>query len=164
MIRLAKIEDLKNIMIIIEDARNQLKQRGSLQWNTPDGYPEATDMINDIVLHKLFVYEENEILKGCITMCESDDGYNNYNFWKSTEYVALHRLAILKSASGEGIGTKLMKHCIEEAKDKAVRGDTHPTNDGMIKVFEKCGFEFRGDILLDYLDECRERVAYELIK
>ncbi len=163
MIRLGRIEDLKNIMIVIEDARAQLKARGSLQWNTSDGYPQPTDIINDLVINKLFVYEDNDIIKGCIVMCEQDDLYDTYDFWQSTEYVALHRLAILKEASGEGIATKLIKHCITEAKDKAVRGDTHPNNLGMQKVFDKCGFEFRSDILLN-IPECRERIAYELIK
>lgn len=163
MIRLAKIEDLKAIMEVIEDARAYLKECNSLQWNTDDGYPDATTMINDIVINKIFVYEDTKI-KGCIVLCENDEGYDTYDFWDSTEYVAFHRLAVLREASNLGIGEKLIKHCINEAQDKALRGDTHPMNKGMIALFKKCGFEFKGEILLDYLEECRERDAYEIKK
>lgn len=162
MIRLARIEDLKDIMIVIEDARAQLKARGSLQWNTSDGYPDATTIIDDLVSNKLFVYEDTKI-KGCIVMCESDECYKKYDFWKSTDFVALHRMAVLKEASGQGIASKLLQHCIDEAKDKAVRGDTHPSNLGMISVFTKVGFEYRGDITLDS-KELNQRIAYEFIK
>lgn len=163
MIRLAKIEDLKDIMVVIEDARMQLKARGSLQWNLDNGYPDATDIINDIVTNKLFVYDDNKI-KGCVVMCEADTEYDKYNVWDNNEYVALHRMAVLKESAGQGVASSLLKHCIAEANGKALRGDTHPSNEAMLALFVKRGFVNKGEIKLSYIDTFNERVLFEYNK
>lgn len=163
MIRLARIEDLKNIMVVIEDARQQLKENNSLQWNDGTGYPEATDILNDLVANKLFVYEDTKI-KGCIVMIKGDEDYDRYDIWDKCEYYALHRIAVLKESAKEGIATSLIKHCITEAKELPVRGDTHESNKAMIKTFEKVGFTYKGLIELSFSSGFNERNAYEYKK
>ena len=44
-IKLANISDIPQIMEVISDAKNLLKQSGSLQWNT-DSYPNEETFIN----------------------------------------------------------------------------------------------------------------------
>lgn len=161
MIRLAKIEDLKNIMIVIESARKQLKDAGSTQWNLEDGYPDATTFINDIVVNKVFIYEENNNICGCLVMCDKDESYDEYDIWdNNVKYVALHRMAVHKDHLGKGIAIKLLKHAIKEA-DCVVRGDTHKNNTAMISLFEKCGFSYKGEIYLKDIIRDNKRNAYE---
>ena len=52
-IKLANISDIPQIMEVISDAKNLLKQSGSLQWNT-DSYPNEETFINDINNHVLY--------------------------------------------------------------------------------------------------------------
>ncbi len=161
MIRLAKIEDLKGIMIVIEDARNQLKDNGSLQWNLDDGYPDAISMMDDIILNKLFVYEENDIIKGCIAMCEYDEDYEQANITNNKPYVALHRMAVLKKELGKGIASSLIKHCITEAKDKDVFSDTAKENTSMNYLLKKLGFEHLKEITLNNKTTYNKREVYK---
>lgn len=161
MIRQAVIEDLKEIMNVIEDAKLQMKERNSSQWD--ETYPLATDIINDLVINKVFVYDDNGI-KGCIVMCEYDELYETTSLWDNVPYVALHRMAVLKESSGLGIASKLLKHCIENSDNKVVRGDTHHTNLGMLKTFEKTGFIHKGVITVNNDENFNTREIFEYNK
>lgn len=162
MIREAKIEDLKDIMIVIEDAKKQLRDRGSLQWNVSE-YPCATDIINDIVVNKLFVYDSNGI-KGCIAMCSEDALYEESLLWDNVPFVALHRMAVLQECLGQGIASKLLQHCISVCEVSSIRGDTHYTNDGMLAVFKKVGFTYKGVLNVNNDETFNTREIFEYIK
>lgn len=168
MIRLAKIEDLKSIMNVIEDARDTLKQSGSKQWNLDNGYPDATDIITDIVSEQIYVYEDKVIDKilGCIVMCKDiDPNYELKNFWSNDEtYVSIHRLAVLKDSLNKKVASSLLQYCIDNCDTVNVRIDTHKNNLIMIKLIEKFKFTFKGVITLQEIDEDNLKNAYELIK
>lgn len=167
MIRLAKIEDLKNVMLVIDSARQQLKANGSKQWNLDNGYPDATDLITDIVSEQLYVYEDmtTNTIKGCVVMCKDiDPNYDIPNFWSNNEdYVAIHRLAVLKEELGRGIASSLLKYCIDNCNTYNVRIDTHDNNESMKALINKFKFTFKGVITLQEIDEDNLRNAYELI-
>ena len=57
---LANIEDIDDIMLVINDAKTYLKNQGSTQWNLPDGYPNKSDLINDINNKECYIYKLNK--------------------------------------------------------------------------------------------------------
>ena len=65
------------------------------------------------------------------------------------EYMVLHAFAVDPDMQRRGIGKQVVKYCLSYAKEngyKAVRLDTVPTNIPSRKLYEKCGFSYRGDV------------------
>ncbi len=166
MIRLAKIEDLNSIIKVIDSAKLQLKEAGSKQWNLDDGYPDATDIITDIVSNQLYVFEEDNIIKGCVVMVKDiDPNYEISNFWSNNEsYVSIHRLAVHKTYLNNAIASSLIKYCIDNCKTVNVRIDTHEINKAMNNLLIKMNFIYKGVIVLKQINEDNLRNAYELVK
>ena len=68
------------------------------------------------------------------------------------EYMILHTLAIDPELQGKGLGSEVVKFCLEEAKTrgyKAVRVDVVPGNLPAARLYEKNGFTYVGDADLD---------------
>lgn len=68
------------------------------------------------------------------------------------EYAVIHSLAVAVKHYGEGIGTEMVRFCIDKAKAegyKAVRLDIVPENIPARKLYEKSGFKFAGEKDLD---------------
>lgn len=168
MIRLATIADLKGIMNVIESARQQLKDSGSLQWNLDNGYPDATTIIDDIVLNQIYVneYMVKNLITGCVVMCKDNDpNYELDNFWGNNDkYVAIHRMAVLKEYLNTGVASSLLKYCIDNSDTTTIRIDTHKSNESMIRLINKFKFTYKGVITLKEIDKDNLRNAYELIK
>ena len=64
------------------------------------------------------------------------------------EYMVIHALAVLNECKGMGIGQRVVKFCIETAKEqgmKGVRVDVVPGNYPARKLYEKMGFTFAGE-------------------
>ncbi len=167
MIRLATINDLKQIMNVIDSAKKQLKLSGSKQWNLDDGYPDATTIIDDIVNEQIYVCEDmvNNIITGCVVMLKNiDPNYEIDNFWSNNEsYVSIHRLAVLNEYLNKGIASSLIKYCIDNCDTVNVRIDTHKINKPMIGLLTKLNFTYKGVITLKQFNEDNLRNAYEYI-
>ncbi|MGM9971524.1 MAG: GNAT family N-acetyltransferase [Anaeroplasmataceae bacterium] len=164
----ASINDLKEIMDIIKDAKELLKSSGSTQWNLPDGYPDACIISSDINNHNLYKAMINNKIVGIISILSKDSNYDTINGkWLSNHpYISLHRIAIKKEYYHMGIGNYLINYAIQYAKKrniKSIKVDTHSNNIIMKKLLIKNNFKYCGIItLLDKkLDNLRE--AYELV-
>ena len=64
MIRKAKISDVGTIMTIINETVKEMKSYGNNQWD--ENYPNSETFINDIKNDSLYVYEEDNNIKGFI--------------------------------------------------------------------------------------------------
>lgn len=67
-------------------------------------------------------------------------------------YMVLHALAIAPELQGQGLGAKVVRFCVEKAKAdgfKALRVDIVPGNLPARKLYEKCGFQYAGDVDLE---------------
>ena len=76
--RKAKIDDLKEILKAVEDARAFLKEQGNGQWQ--DGYPNEDDFKQDIKNGRLFVVlDENNLtdIAGVCSLTYQEDDYQN---------------------------------------------------------------------------------------
>ena len=79
MIRKAKLSDLDRIMEIISEAVAEMKSYGNTQWD--ENYPSNETFITDINNNSLYVYEEDNLIKGlvCIDTDEDEEIPENNN-------------------------------------------------------------------------------------
>ena len=91
---LAKIEDIDDVCILINNAIREMESHGIFQWDAL--YPTREDILEDIDKKSLFLaLEENMIAAMYVISGESDEAYNSgsWNCADETSYV-LHRFVI----------------------------------------------------------------------
>ena len=145
-IRLAKREDLAEILKIYEYARGFMAQNGNpTQWKT--SYPPIETVENDIEMQKLHVCIENKKI-ACVFFYNEgiDPTYNVIDgAWLNDKpYGVVHRIA-----SAEGI-RGAATFCLTWAYDncKNLKIDTHENNIPMQNLLKKLGFDHCGTITL----------------
>ena len=97
---------------------------------------------------------ENGKIIGAFVLNEDPGGtYENAKIeFNRGEYLVIHTLATDYDLYRKGIATKMIKYCIEKAKNegyKAVYCDIVPTNTPSKSLFTKNGFKYLGDFNLD---------------
>lgn len=166
--RRATIEDINELLIIAENAREFIKTQGFNQWQS--GYPEKHILINDIENNNLYVATLDERILGFAAAVEGVDlDYVNIyeGTWLSNEnYIAIHRVAIDSLSRGQNIASFLFKNIERIAKVRKInslRIDTHPKNFPMNSFLKKQGFIFCGlvSIVSDIKYNGYEKVLYE---
>lgn len=164
--RKATIEDLPEIMVIIQDAIESLRQQGSPQWQ--NGYGPSEEKIqHDIQENSLYVLSDGQIL-ALAALIEGEDpvytAIEEGQWQESAAYLSIHRVAVAKKATGRGIAQQLLRYLIEESKVRKIsdiRIDTHELNRGMQKAILKTGFTYRGIVYFPIPDG--KRLAYQYI-
>lgn len=148
---MAIMNDLNRILEITKDAKELFRKKGSSQWQDTDGYPSRKTFQIDIQKKQLFVYEEKEILGFVVCSMELDPFYDGDNWLSNEPYIAIHRLAVSKTAYGKGIGEKIFCFAEEYAKQvgrRAIRIDTAIENDIMLHLITKRQFQPCGLIMI----------------
>ena len=67
-------------------------------------------------------------------------------------YMVLHALAIDPELQSQGLGSQIIRFCVEKAKAegfKTIRVDIVPGNDPARRLYEKNGFQYAGDVDLE---------------
>lgn len=167
-IRLARIEDAKQIVKLFEDAKEKFKEEKTYQW--AGTYPNKESFLNDLENNVVYVYESNNNILASATIQYSID--HNYDYiegaWLNDEsYASIHRIVVDRKAQCKNIGTKIYKKCEEEIFKNNVRNvrvDTYRLNKSMIRLLEKNEFVKCGIIFLSRTDVYdRERIAFHKI-
>ncbi|MBS6042833.1 MAG: GNAT family N-acetyltransferase [Clostridium baratii] len=158
-------EDINNIIQIIDEAKEALKEQGIDQWQ--NGYPNADVIRNDILNNDSYVFiKNNEIVA---TSAVSFDGEKTYdkiydgNWISNDEFAVIHRIAISNKYKGTGIASEIIKMIEAICLDKdvhSIKVDTHEFNMPMQKLLKKNDFKYCGVI---YLEDKSKRVAFEKI-
>ena len=167
MLKKANSTEIEEIMSVIKDGKEFLKQQGINQWQ--HGSPGCGDVENDIKQETSYVYELDGKIVGTAMLNTYDADYEKYlTIWtKCNNYLVIHRLAVKKEYHSQGIGHKFMNDIILFAKENSVeyiRIDTHKDNVIMRKYLSKNNFKELDEIKLSIknsLDD-KERIAYEL--
>lgn len=167
MLRKTKINELENVMKIIDDGREFLKEQGVNQWQ--HGAPSRDTIINDIKEEISYVYEKSGKIVATAMLTTFDEDYENYpTFWsESSSYLAIHRISTARNLRNQGIAREFLEDIYLFAKSqniKFLRIDTHLDNKIMRKFLSRFGFKEKGVIKLtmkNILDD-KERVTYEL--
>jgi ribosomal protein S18 acetylase RimI-like enzyme len=171
MIRKAKIEEVEELNMIIDDAKALFKSKGSTQWQDLDGYPNIETLIEDIKKGSLYVKVLEDKPVGIVALSRDEEEAYNVIYggcWLNLDrYYVIHRLAVKKEYYGRGIAKELMKFAEEVAISEGVyniKVDTMENNVNMNMLLIKLGYVKCGIIYLlrkDVLD--KKRVAFQKI-
>lgn len=160
-------EDLPEIGVIINQAKQYLKDQGSPQWQNGHEPNEAV-IREDIRKKASYVLTlKGEIVGTVALLTEEDPIYEAIDGkWQGNgPYVALHHVAVSQNYRGLGLGKTLLNSAIQQAKllgFKDIRIDTYPANQPMLSLIEKLGFVYCGMIYFPF--EHGERKAFQLIQ
>lgn len=165
--RKARKEDLEQLLQIIEDAKQYMRENGFEQWN--ETYPKAEHVLEDIEKEECYVWEKNENILGMATIClDGEPIYDQIEGAWNTEhpYGTIHRFAVAKDARGEGVSAKLLylgeKICQEEGCT-GIRVDTHRQNKTMQRFLEKHGYTTCGIVYYEGKKGDSARITYDKI-
>lgn len=148
--RKAKPEDQDQIWDILQTGIKRRKAEGSNQWQ--DGYPNLDVVKSDIEKGYGYVLTDGEAVIGyCAILINDEPEYARLRGeWLSNEdFVVYHRVAIHEKYLGKGLAGKMLLHIEEFAKANNIRSlkaDTNFDNIGMLKLFEKQGYSYCGEV------------------
>ncbi|WP_432221317.1 GNAT family N-acetyltransferase [Flavobacterium sp. TMP13] len=148
--RKATLEDANIIWTILEQAINRRKQDGSEQWQ--DGYPNISVVKNDLQKESGYVLTDNDLIIGYASIVFNDEpAYSELKgTWLTTGHFAvLHRLALSEDSLGKGLAKKIMLYAEEVAAANnifSIKVDTNFDNIPMLKIFEKLGYIYCGEV------------------
>lgn len=161
LFRPARTTDLADICTIIRQAQEQMRRRGSLQWQ--NGYPAAEHILRDIDLGYGYVLEEGSEIRayGAIVF-DGEPAYREIQGQWPDEcpYVVLHRLAVADAVKRRGVAGEFMQRVIDLARERAItsfRVDTNYDNEYMLRLLRKLEFTRCGVIRYD----SGERIAFQ---
>ena len=161
--RKAEITDINTIWELLQRAILRRKEDGSNQWQ--DGYPNLDVVKKDVDHGSGFVLTDADIIVGyCAVMVNDEPEYANIQgkWLTDDDFVAIHRVAISETYLGKGLAKKIMLHVEEYAVSNgifSIKADTNFDNFSMLKVFEKLGYVFCGEVYF----RNSPRKAYEKI-
>ncbi|WP_413531813.1 N-acetyltransferase family protein [Empedobacter brevis] len=150
-LRQGTLEDIDRIWEILQQAIQKRKEEGSKQWQ--NGYPNVDVVKNDISKGFGYVIEnKDKFIIGYVAIIdEIEPAYTAIEGkWLNDEpYIVIHRLAIAQDITIKGMGTWTMKEIEKVAiakKIHAIKVDTNFDNIGMLRVFEKLGYHYCGEV------------------
>ena len=161
MIRLAKLEEMEQILAVYAAARAFMRAAGNpTQWG--NSHPEKSTLLDDIEKGQLYVVERADASDSCACFAligGVDPTYIQIDgTWRSDlPYGTLHRVA--SDGSRKGVFTL----CADFAKEKYdhLRIDTHEDNIPMQTVVKRNGFRYAGVIICA---NGTPRLAYDWLK
>jgi|SRR5690554_482526 len=137
MIRIARYEDLIEILLIVKETIDTLQKQGNFQWSKD--YPTKKHFEQDINNAHLYVYEIDNEVGGfiCINNIENKE-YYGLPWRKKDKAIVIHRFAVKRKYQRQKTGTKLMKFVESYAFKKGInyiKVDTNTKNIRMNALF-----------------------------
>ncbi len=148
--RQAVTADIPAIWNILQQAIRRRKADGSNQWQ--DGYPNEAIVQQDVANGYGYVLTDGEAIAGyTAVMINNEPAYADIEGKWLTEgdFVVYHRVAIDESQLGKGLAQLMLKEIERFAQQRgirSVRADTNFDNPGMLKIFEKLGYTYCGEV------------------
>ncbi|MDR3061978.1 MAG: GNAT family N-acetyltransferase [Dysgonamonadaceae bacterium] len=161
--RKATAADSGRIWQIILQAKEQMRLRGSRQWQ--DGYPDLDNIMHDIESGCGYVlYSDHDVIAYGAIIFDGEPAYNSIDGAWLTDlpYVVVHRLAVAEEVKRQGIAALFMRKVEELSFHNGIysfRVDTNFDNSYMQKILLKMNFTYCGEIMY----ESGKRMAYEKI-
>jgi len=143
MIRKGKIEDVKDIMNIFSQAIIDMEAEGIYQWDNV--YPNEEVITDDIKEGNLYVYEDENIVKGLIVLSEHEDDEYKSLQWKFNlgKHLIIHRLCVNPKYKGNGIARQFVNFAEKYGREnnyEAIRLDAFIPNKRACTMYENAGY------------------------
>ncbi|NIG56538.1 GNAT family N-acetyltransferase [Chitinophaga sp. Cy-1792] len=148
--RIATTHDIPAIWAILQQAILRRKADGSNQWQ--DGYPNEEVVQSDVAKGIGFVLTKGDTIAGYTAVIINDEpAYAGIEgkWLTNGDFIVVHRVAIAEEFIGQGLAKALMNAVEDYARSKeiySVKADTNFDNPGMIKTFEKLGYQYCGEV------------------
>lgn len=163
MLRLAIDKDLIYIMEIIKKIIEQMKENNINQWD--ENYPNKDIFSKDIYEQNLYVFDEENQIKGFVVLNEEvHQEYNKLNWRSEKKFKVIHRMGIDPKYKRQGIGEKIFKYIETEAIKlgyEYIKVDTYSKNLPMINLIKKKGYVEIGKMVFD--KNKKNWIGYDLI-
>lgn len=145
-----KNEDIKSIMHIIKEAVIDMEAQDIHQWD--EIYPDEPTICDDIYNGNLYVYIDNNKIKGLIVLNENQDKQYETLRWKfnSGAQLVIHRLCVDPQYQGKGIAKALLKYAETYGKQNqytSIRLDAFIHNIKACSMYEKAGYNKTGSVI-----------------
>ncbi len=149
MIRLAKKEEIPQLLAITKACANDMISRNIFQWN--EEYPSPKAFENDVFRKELYVLITNDKIIGCLVLTPKMDKEYLAIKWltPNSNNLYVHRLAIHPEEQGKGWAQNLMDFAEQFAIKKnytSIRLDTFSRNKRNQKIYELRGYKKLGSI------------------
>ena len=151
LFRQATKDDIPQIWEILQGAIQRRKEAGSRQWQ--DGYPNPEVIATDIEKKAGFVLTDATTVVGyCAIFINDEPVYATIEGAWLTDgsFVAYHRVAISEQYLGRGLAQVMLTHIDDFAlanNIRSVRADTNFDNPVMLRLFEKLGYYYCGEVI-----------------
>ena len=161
--RKAEISEVSQIWNILQQAILRRKEDGSNQWQ--DGYPNPEVVQKDIEKGVGYVLTEGKTIIGyCAVLINDEPEYAKIEgkWLTDGDFVVFHRIAISEKYLGKGLTKMIIEYIEDFALNNniySVRADTNYDNFAMLKIFEKSGYTFCGEVYF----RGNPRKAYEKV-
>ncbi|MFD2600994.1 GNAT family N-acetyltransferase [Flavobacterium suzhouense] len=148
--RKAQKDDASQIWDILQQAIDRRKEDGSKQWQ--DGYPNPDVVKNDIEKGVGFVLTDRDKIVGYSAVLINDEpAYAGIEgkWITNDDFVVVHRVAVSSDYIGQGLSAQILKHIQSYALDnniRSIKADTNFDNPAMMKIFEKLGYVYCGEV------------------
>jgi GNAT superfamily N-acetyltransferase len=148
--RKATTFDAEKIWIILHDAILRRKKDGSDQWQ--DGYPNPEVVAQDIQKGIGHVLTSNNNIIGYSAVIFNDEpAYKGIEgrWLTNDDFIVVHRVAVSENHLGRGLAKKMFEFIEEIALANdiySIKVDTNFDNIPMMKVFEKSGYTYCGEV------------------
>ncbi len=165
--RPATSDDLPAIMGLVAQAQALLKKRGIDQWQ--DGYPSPEHLQIDIDRSECYVILHGTDVAAFFVLSalpEASYAAITDGKWSGDEpYTVLHRCAVGERYRGLDLADRIITESERLTRTlgrRWLRVDTHKKNKAMQGLLRRCGFQYRGNILVQVgKGHDPRRVAYE---
>jgi len=156
-IRLATLDDIEPIMLLVREIVPVMRASGNFQWD--DVYPNAEVFTNDVSLQQLWVADvEGEIGGFTAITTDQEAEYANVGWDINEPAIVTHRLAVSIHHRRQGIAEALLKQAEIVARERGIntlRIDTNSNNKATRLLFPKLGYEYAGEIGLKFRPNLR---------
>ena len=165
--RKAEEGDLPALLAIISGAKALLRARKIDQWQ--GAYPDEASLRALLARGELYVLTHGEEIGALFRLTgEPDAGYAAITDgkWGSDEpYATVHTAAVADACRGTGLAELMLSEAEKLALSMGrrwLRADTHKRNKAMQALLRRCGFRYRGNVLVE-VEEGHDprRMAYE---
>lgn len=165
MIRLAKNQDLGEILALTKACAAHMIAQQIYQWN--EHYPSREAFKNDISRGELYVFMQNDVIAGCIVVSTFMDAEYEPIAWSTPNdhNYYIHRLGVHPEYQKKGIARIMMDFAEAHARENgahAVRLDTFSQNQRNQRFYLNRGYAQLGNIYFPKQSE-HPFYCYELV-
>lgn len=145
--------DIDDIMLTIRQARNYLRKHRVDQWQGE--YPAEENIRGDILNGESYVVTYGGKVAAFFMLTQRpEQTYATLTDGKwsaDIPYCTLHRSAVMAEYRGSGLSDKVIaaaEELVRQMGYRYIRVDTHRKNEAMKSLLRRCGYTYRGNILI----------------